>query len=85
MQAAKEHPRCLKDPPPSCFLREFADNAMMFGLVFWVADIREGRLGVQSDIMINVLAKFREHGIGIPTPGSANKLENLSVPAAPQP
>lgn len=77
MRAAREHPLCLKSPAPSCWLREFGDNAMEFLLSFWIPDVHDGRMGPQSDVMVTVLEKFREEGIGIPCPASENKAENL--------
>ncbi|MDE3060180.1 MAG: mechanosensitive ion channel [Pseudomonadota bacterium] len=76
-QAAREHKLCLKDPAPNCYLREFGENAMQFQLFFWIADVQEGRLGPQSDVMISILDKFRKGGIAIPCPAAANKPENL--------
>lgn len=68
LEAAKEHPRCLNDPEPSCFLREFADSSVNFLLFFWVADVTEGRYGPQSDVMISIWKKFKAHNIVIPYP-----------------
>lgn len=70
LSAARDHPRCVKkkDYEPSCFLREFGDNALNFLLIFWIPDVRDGRYGTQSDVMIAILAKFKETGIDIPFP-----------------
>lgn len=79
IRAAKEHPICLKSPIPNCFLREFGDNALVFMLTFWIPDVHEGRFGPQNDVMISILEKFREAGIGIPCPAAENKVQNLSL------
>jgi len=68
LEAAKEHPRCVDDPEPTCFLREFADSAVNFLLFFWVADVTEGRYGPQSDVMRTIWKKFKVHNITIPYP-----------------
>ena len=79
LQAAREHPLCLKTPAPSCWLREFGDNALQFLLIFWIPDVHDGRFGPQSDVMISILQKFREAGIGIPCPAAENQVGNLPV------
>lgn len=66
LTAAKEHPRCMQQPPPTCLLQGFSDTAVNFLLTVWVGDIREKRLTTQSEIQWTIWRKFREHGIGIP-------------------
>lgn len=68
LDAAKQHPLCLKDPAPNCFMREFADSSVKFLLVFWVPDVKDGRYGPQSDVMYTILESFKTHGIVIPYP-----------------
>jgi len=63
LEAAHEHPLCLDDPAPSCWLREFAGNGLNFVLTFWIADIKQGRVRPQSDVMFSILEKFRKAGI----------------------
>jgi small-conductance mechanosensitive channel len=58
-------------------LREFGDHALHFLLIFWIPDVREGRNGPQSDVMVAILEKFRKAGIEIPNPTAHNKLQNL--------
>ena len=36
LDAAKEHPRCMDEPGPSCYLKEFGDSSVNFMLFFWV-------------------------------------------------
>lgn len=68
LDAAKEHPRCSKDNPPDCFLREFGDSSVNFLLFFWVDDVIEGRLSPINDILFSVWKKFKKNGIEIPFP-----------------
>jgi small-conductance mechanosensitive channel len=77
IEAAKENSVCLKEPAPSCFLREFNDNSMQFLLTFWISDVHAGRMKPQSDVMIAVLEKFRKAGIVIPCPAAANQPGNI--------
>lgn len=75
LDAANEHPNCLKNQPVECWLREFGASALHFLLVFWVPDIREGRFKPQSEVMFAILGKFRQHGISIPYPQQVVHLE----------
>jgi small-conductance mechanosensitive channel len=68
LEAATEHPLCIKDPAPACFLRNFGDSSVDFTLFFWVADVTKGRWGPQSDVMFSIWNKFKAHGIEIPFP-----------------
>jgi small-conductance mechanosensitive channel len=68
LEAAKEHPRCVEDPAPVCFLRDFGDSSVNFLLFFWVADVTEGRFEPQSDVMRSIWKKFKAHNIAIPFP-----------------
>ena len=68
LEAAREHPRCMKDPGPSCYLKEFGDSSVNFMLFFWVADVSSGRYRAKSDVMMSVWKKFKENNISIPFP-----------------
>jgi small-conductance mechanosensitive channel len=66
LDAAAEHPRILRDPPPVSRLMEFADYGMEIELRFWIGDPAEGVNNVRSDVNRKIWALFREHGITIP-------------------
>lgn len=68
LQAAKEHPRCMHEPSPSCFLNTFNESSIDFLLYFWVSDVTEGRLAPRSEVMFSIWRKFRDAGIQIPYP-----------------
>lgn len=68
LQSASEHPRCMSEPEPECYLREYGDSSVNFLLVFWVSDVTQSRFRVQSDVMFSIWAKFKEHDIVIPFP-----------------
>jgi len=68
LEAAVEHPRCISDPQPECYLREYGDSSVNFLLFFWVNDMIEGRYKPQSDVMLSIWDKFKEHDISIPFP-----------------
>jgi small-conductance mechanosensitive channel len=75
--AALENDKCLKTPAPTAFVKEFADNAIKLSLNFWVNDVTEGRAAPQSDVMLKILHKFKEHGIHIPN--SKNEIRVVNV------
>lgn len=79
LQAAKEHPRCVEDPEPTCFLEEFADSSVNFKLFFWVADVTEGRFEPKSDVMRNIWKKFKQHDITIPYPQRDLHIKNAEI------
>ena len=66
--AAAHQPRVLKDPEPKVYLRSFADSGIDLSLSFWIADLEEGRLGLISDINLEIWREFGKHGIEIPFP-----------------
>ncbi|GHF13618.1 hypothetical protein GCM10017044_04620 [Kordiimonas sediminis] len=68
IEAAKEHPTCMEDPEPVCYVDQFADSSVNFLLYFWVADVTLGRRGPKSDVMRTIWYKFKENGVTIPFP-----------------
>ncbi|WP_300541786.1 mechanosensitive ion channel domain-containing protein [Maricaulis sp.] len=68
LEAAREHPRCIEEPEPLCFLLNFGESSVDFTLLFWVGNVVDGRWAPQSDVMFAIWRKFREHGIEIPFP-----------------
>ena len=68
LEAAREHPRCIEDPEPTCYLKEFADSSVNFMLFFWVEDVSKGRYRAKSDVMLSIWKKFKAHNITIPFP-----------------
>lgn len=77
LQAAIEHPRCINDPEPACFLTEFGDSSVNFQLFFWVSDVTEGRLEPKSDVLRSIWKKFAEYNIVIPFPQRDLHVKNL--------
>lgn len=77
LAAAIEHPKCMSDPEPKCYLRNFGDNSIDFCLFFWVADVLDGRFEPQSDVMFAIWKKFRENGIEIPFPQRDVHIKNI--------
>ena len=85
LEAATEHKKCLKDPAPQCYLRKFGDNAVDFTLFFWIADIIDGRMQPQSDVMLSIWKKFKENDIEISYPQRDVFVKNFGeLTAAPR-
>jgi small-conductance mechanosensitive channel len=68
LEAAKTHPRCIKEPDPKCYLRNFNDSSVDFILHFWVDDVTKGRWEPHSEVMFEIWRKFKENNIEIPFP-----------------
>ncbi len=68
VQATSVSPRILAEPGPFAALVEFASDGLTFELGFWIADPEQGRQGVTSEVNMQILRLFREHGIEIPFP-----------------
>jgi small-conductance mechanosensitive channel len=68
MEAITENAKSLSDPPPTCQLREFGNSSLNFYVNFWIGDVKDGRRGPQSEVMLAILSKFRAHNIEIPFP-----------------
>jgi small-conductance mechanosensitive channel len=66
LDAANDHPRILRDPPPVSRLMDFTDYGMEIEVRFWIGDPAEGVNNVRSDVNRKVWALFRRHGITIP-------------------
>lgn len=66
---AKEHGQVLGDPAPEVYLEDFADNAILMALVFWVelGPTLSGRR-VDSDLRFMMEKRLAAAGISIPYP-----------------
>jgi small-conductance mechanosensitive channel len=66
VQAAENHPRILRDPPPVSRLISFEPNGMALEVRFWIADPVNGVNNVRSDVNRAIWRIFRAHGVTIP-------------------
>jgi small-conductance mechanosensitive channel len=74
LQAAENHPRILRDPPPVSRLISFEDNGMRLEIRFWIADPVNGVNNVRSDVNRAIWRIFRAHGVRIPVPQLESRL-----------
>jgi small-conductance mechanosensitive channel len=68
LEAAKSCPRVLDSPPPVVWMKAFGDNAVQFAVQCWIQDPEEGVGNVQSAVLKQVWALFKENGIELPYP-----------------
>ncbi|MGB1284107.1 MAG: mechanosensitive ion channel family protein [Polaribacter sp.] len=67
IEAAKEHPRVLKNKAPDVLFMDFADSSLLFKLRFTINDSYT-HAQIKSDIRFAIDKKFRENNITIPFP-----------------
>ena len=68
LEAAEDHPRILRDPPPVSRLISFENNGMLLEIRFWIADPVNGVNNVRSDVNRAIWRIFRANGVTIPVP-----------------
>lgn len=83
LQAAENHPRILRDPPPVSRLISFENNGMLLEVRFWIADPVNGLNNVRSDVNRAIWRIFRAHGVTIPVPQQETRLLRARAPRAP--
>jgi small-conductance mechanosensitive channel len=66
IEAAREHPRILRDPGPVSRLLAFEDHGMRLEARFWIRDPMNGVNNVRSDVNRKIWRLFREHNVTIP-------------------
>ncbi len=67
LEIANAHPQIVGSPPPAAFLVGFGDSALEFELRCIVKDVEKG-MSVKSDLHYEIIKRFREAAITIPSP-----------------
>ncbi len=67
-EAALRPERVLKTPAPNPLVIAIGDHGIELELRFWIADVRNGIHNVSSEVFLEIIDLFREHGIAIPLP-----------------
>ncbi len=68
-ECADRHGLVMKEPPPQVLLQDFAENALLFRLYFWVTlDGKANPELVESDLRLMIGKRFAEAGIQFPFP-----------------
>ncbi|PVE21774.1 mechanosensitive ion channel protein MscS [Microvirga sp. KLBC 81] len=66
--AAAKLPRVLREPKPTALMLGFGDHAIHLELRFWISDAQNGVRNVTSEVLLEILQLFHQHGIEIPLP-----------------
>ncbi len=68
IDAAKDNPRVLADPPPVVWITGFGERAVDHELRIWIADPEAGLGNVQGEVYLNIWDAFAANGILLPAP-----------------
>jgi small-conductance mechanosensitive channel len=69
LEVAREHPQVLTHPEPYVWFSDFGNSSLDFTLFAYALNITR-QLGIQTDLRIAIIKRFREEGIEIPFPQS---------------
>lgn len=73
----KKFDRILSSPEPVCLMKNFGDNAIEFELRMWIDDPSNGISNIKSDILFELLKKFKLNNIQIPFPQRDIHIKNI--------
>lgn len=68
VKAAAKPPRILREPQPRALMLGFGDSTINLELRFWICDVQNGVRNVTSEVLVEILRLFHQHGIDIPLP-----------------
>ena len=68
LQAVQENNKIAPSKPPAVHMKDFGDNAVIFEIIYWVADVTQHWKDVRSDILFSIWQKFESNNIQIPYP-----------------
>jgi small-conductance mechanosensitive channel len=84
LQAARETPRVLDNPPPNVWLTDFGDNAVEHDILVWISDAEQGVGNVKSAVLNRLWDLFKAHDIGIPFPQRDVHIRSMVAGSPPQ-
>src|SRR6185312_16005320 len=76
LDAARNVPRVLADPPPNALLVNFGDSTIDLELRFWIRDPVMGTANVRSAVMLRIWDLYQANGIELPNPQRDITLRN---------
>ncbi|HUB10386.1 MAG TPA: mechanosensitive ion channel domain-containing protein [Acetobacteraceae bacterium] len=82
LEAAREVPRVLAEPEPTCLLVEFGGSTIDLELRCWINDPVNGMANVRSELMLRIWDLYQAHGIELPHPQRDITLRNPEALAA---
>ncbi len=68
LEAVQENKKISSQKLPAVHMKDFGDNAVIFEMVYWVADVTQHWKDVRSDILFSIWQKFADNNIEIPYP-----------------
>jgi len=68
LEAAAATVRVLQEPKPTCLVTGLGDNAIQLELRVWINDPQNGLGSVKSELLEEVLQRFKENDIELPFP-----------------
>ncbi|MFB2934408.1 mechanosensitive ion channel family protein [Aerosakkonemataceae cyanobacterium BLCC-F154] len=85
LDAAKDHPEIVSDPPPNVLFKSYAENYLNLDLIAWITEPKRQFL-IKSDIYFRIDEIFRERNIEVPYPRQELHLRsgNLPVELSPE-
>jgi small-conductance mechanosensitive channel len=82
LQAAERHARVLDEPASAALVQGFGDNGIDLTLTVWISDPAMGEGRLKSELLMDILAAFRAHGIEIPYP--RRDVRMIATPETPE-
>jgi small-conductance mechanosensitive channel len=68
VQAAMKSSRVLRQPEPIALILGIGDHAINLECRFWIDDVQNGVHNITSEVLLEILHLFQDHGITIPLP-----------------
>ncbi|MBU3736116.1 MAG: mechanosensitive ion channel [Methylobacterium sp.] len=81
VEAARQVPRVLPDPPPAAIVLGFGESGIDLRLSVWIEDPEEGSMNLKSEIYLAMWKLFQAGGISIPFPQREVRILGDAPPA----
>jgi small-conductance mechanosensitive channel len=77
LQSLKKSPRVLADPVGDVLISSVAASEVTLEISFWINDLRNGHMGLVSDLLFDICMRFRAEGVDLAADGAQDP--HLSV------
>jgi small-conductance mechanosensitive channel len=77
LQSLKKSPRVLADPVGDVLISSVAASEVTLEISFWINDLRNGHMGLVSDLLFDICMRFRTEGVDLAADGAQDP--HLSV------
>jgi small-conductance mechanosensitive channel len=82
LECAKRRTRVIAEPAAMAWVKQLADSGVDLSLTVWISDPGLGEANLRSELLLDILRTFRQHGIEIPYPRRDVRL--IATPATPE-